>query len=617
MGLPSAERAHLQQYDPIISTAFKDADDNADTVMFKQHQGADRLRCATNFMGVRTTYARLDTEIETVARCLLGFGVRQGDYVSISLPNLKETVLYIYGCWRIGAVCNLIDPRTNGEGIAERVKRTASKLLVTVLNVIEPKIDEVLGQLPPVVVVAPCDGVEPFVKLKPTLGIYVYNKKKEKFRAARQEQFASGDYIFHTDFLKQYGYNGKIETTYYHEMPAAVLYTSGTTADGIIKGAVHTHYSLNAAPGAFQYCVRTQEYQKGFTFGGFVPFFSAYGLVAGLHSTLCGGLEILLVPIFDPNKFDKLILSLKPNIFYGVPRFFEALANSPKLKKKNNRLHFIKIAISGGDRISPTALEHVNAAFARSGFRGGLRVGYGATEFGGSVTVMPHYDPASEDFDWRGDGNVGQLIPGTRAMVVDPETMRELDFDQDGELLMQSESMMQSYFGMPEKTEELLYRTPGGDVYCRTGDKGHLSRNGCFYFVDRYKRSIMRPDGHTVHPSPIENVIMSHPAVDICAVVGLKQSGRATGAVPSAFVVFKNKKMDADEKRETLRQIDALSLKKLPERDRAIAYTATEELPYTLMGKIHYRELEQKVFAEEEFVITDTMFFPAKKKHDK
>ncbi|MDR2647747.1 MAG: acyl--CoA ligase [Oscillospiraceae bacterium] len=607
MRFASQENPHLASYNQEeLQMRFDRVDRNADDFMFTLHHGDARKSVATNFMGIRTTFEELDGEVDQVARALFAFGIRQGDYVAISLPNLKESVLYAYGCWRIGAVANMIDPRTNGDGFVRRVQRTHSKLLVTVLNICTPKIDEILDKLPTVVVVSPSDSFKPFRNVKTTLGLLLYNAKKKKFAEGRI--FPGSKYIWHTDFIKMVSDEIDIRATNNADMPAAVFYTSGTTADGQIKGCVVSHRALNAAPAAFKLTVRNEDYQRGFTFGGFVPFFSAYGAMCGMHAGLCGGLELLLIPVFEPEKFADLILKLKPNIFLGVPRFHEQFIHHPKLQKKNNRLRFIKIAISGGDKISSAAIEQVNEVFARSGYQGGLRVGYGATELGGSIACMKHYDPKTSD-DWRLEGNVGYVLANCRAMVVDPDTMKELPYGQDGELLVHSMSQMLYYYGMPEATAEISWTAPNGTVFYRMGDKGHLDERGCFHFIDRYKRSIMRPDGHTVHPSPIENVIMMHEAVLACAVVGLRQK-EASGAIPSAFVVLREGFETEESVRDVLQSIDVLCLKYLPERDRAIAYQATAELPYTDMGKIHFRALEKLPFEEEKFLITDFAFFP-------
>lgn len=615
MEFASKAKPHLLQYDPAkLPTAFKTCERNADDFMFGLNRTREaRHSYACNFMGVRTTYAELDEEVEALGRALLGYGIAEKDYVSVSLPNIKEAILYTYALWRIGAVVNLIDPRTNGSGILERVKNTNSKLLVTVLDICEPKIDEIIDELPLTIVVSPVDSIlRPSRHIKPTLGRLLYKVKKKKFQQAREELFAAGKYTWHTHMLANYCTdNPELRSQHDPDTPAAIIYTSGTTADGVIKGAVHTHLGFNAAPAAFAQSVRPEEYGRGLTFGGFIPFFSSYGAFAGMHSNLCAGMEILLVPIFDPNKFAQLVLRLKPNIFLGVPHFFEQLTRHPKLQKKNNRLRFATIPVSGGDKISLTTLQKVNDTLARSGCKAGLRVGYGSTELGGSISVMRYY-PA-DDSTPKTEGDVGTLLPNIWAMVVDPDTMQELPYGEDGELLLGGMSMMREYHGMPEQTAEITYIAPDGTKYYRTGDRGHLDDKGTFFFAGRYKRSMMRPDGHTVHPSPIENVIAMHPQVEKCAVVGLRQSEDAAGTIPSAFVVLKDADDLPDARREAvLREIDALCLKHLPERDRAIAYKVVEDLPYTPMGKVFFRELEEELFDEQAFYVADRVFCSTK-----
>ena len=609
-----SENLHLQHYDQeTLRHALDRIDRTADDFLFGLLHGKQRQEFATNFMGIRTTYDQLDTEIERTARALKAFGVRQGDYISIALPNVKESIVYMYACWRIGAVTILIDPRTNGRGIAERVARTNSKLLVTIMDICDPKIDEVLDGMPVehVIVVSPSDSLKAGLKLMPTLGVLAYSVKKKKFAEGRMGE--NSKYIWHSEFIRRH--NTKLEdirAVYSPDLIAAVPYTSGTASDGLMKGAAITHRAFNAALCAFRYSVREEEYRRGYTFGGFIPFFSAYGAISGMHASLCGGLEILLTPIFDPAKFAQLLLRTKPNIFLSVPRYHEQLAEHPKLQKKCGKLSFIKIAISGGDKISMSSMERINAAFNRCGYKGGLRVGYGSTELGGSIAVMPYYEPGAAagpgDFQWKAEGNVGRVLPHCKALVIDPDTGEELPAGAEGELCVHSLSQMEYYLGLPEETREITHMGSDGLKYYRMGDKGRLGEDGCFYFIDRYKRSLMRPDGHTVHPSPIENVIMGHEAVEICAVVGLRLDEEKAGAIPSAFIVLREGYDTPEKEQAVFLEIDKLCLKLLPERDRAIAYKAVKELPYTPMAKIHFRKLEQEVFEPSQFVITDRTF---------
>jgi long-chain acyl-CoA synthetase len=366
-----------------------------------------------------------------------------------------------------------------------------------------------------------------------------------------------------------------------------------------------SHKAINAGPCAFMLSVRPQDYQRGFSFGGFIPFFSAYGAMCGLFAGLCGGMEVKLFPTFSPEEFPALLFKNKPNIFYGVPHFYELLMDSPKLRKKNKKLNFIKIAISGGDKIAPATLERVNTCFERSGCRSGLRVGYGSTELGGSIAVMPYYDPHNTELDWHAEGNVGYVLANCVAKVVNPETMEELPYGEDGELLVHSQSQMQCYLGKPEQTKEVTWLAPDGVIWIRMGDRGHLTSDGTFCFGGRFKRSIMRPDGHTVHPAPIENVILQHDAVLDCAVVGLTARVGETGSIPTAFVVLRHKPETKQETDKLLEEIDKHCLKHLPERDRALAFKAIDDLPMTPMGKIHFRELEKTIYNEAELWASD------------
>ncbi|MDR1733273.1 MAG: acyl--CoA ligase [Oscillospiraceae bacterium] len=645
--VPGPGMPQLKHYPPnVIDAAFGRIQQNADACMFGLHRGADRNRVATNYMGVKTTYDQLDGQVEQVFRAMYAYGVRPGDCVTIALPNTPETLMYIYGTWRLGAIANPVDPRTNGKGIADRVRNTNSKLLVVILDLCDPKIDEIMDELPPipVVVVSPADSFKPSAGLIPLAGGLLYKKKKKVFAANRPSLFGSiqregkyyrlyapdgqvrsaptaigskplplrgsdkAFYIWHTDFCQLEQAQVDVRCVYYNDMPAAILYTSGTSSDGVIKGAVHSHASLNAGPGNFQYCVREEDYGPGKTFAGFAPFFSAYGMFCGMHASLCGGLEVLLIPVFDTNKFTELILKYKPNIFLAVPGFIEQFTRYPKLKGKSKKLSFINIPISGGDKMSGASMRAVNRTLRDNGFDGGLRIGYGSTELGGSICVMPHYDPETTDFNWEEDGNVGYLLPGCKAIVIDPETDEILPYGEEGEILLHSKSMMLYYHGNEAATDEITWYDKDGVKYYRMGDKGRLDENGTVYFVDRYKRSIMRPDGHTVHPSPIENVIMNHEAVQACAVVGLRWEGHS-GAIPTAFIILKENYRTGDITAQ-LKDIDRFCKRLLPERDKAIAYKAVDELPFTLMGKIHFRELEKVLFAASEYVITDGQFFP-------
>ncbi|MDR1805913.1 MAG: acyl--CoA ligase [Clostridium sp.] len=621
MGTISEQRTgrnpHMAVYpENIREKILSDVDMNADAYIFKIN--ADNMNgTALTYFGAKTSYAQFDKEIDELARCLRGYGVEKGDYVALCMPNLKELVLYYYAIWRIGAVAVAIDPRTNASGIMERAAMTKSKLLVTVLDIIPGKIDEVMDTLPckNMIVVTPADSMNSFGTAKNLLAKMLYSGKKKKSGLSEDKRV-----IWHTDFLKSYSFEGDVHAPYESEQVAVVLFTSGTSADGIVKGAIHTHSALNASAASFKFRARGSV-GRGDTFGGFIPFFAAYGAFNAMHMALNLGMNIVLIPVFKPLEFDKMIFKYKPNCSLGVPRFFELLARSKKLRKGGKQLNFIKETIIGGDKITPASIREINACWERCGAQRGPRVGYGSTELGGCVSGMRSYpaNVSTDEYPWDTEGNVGLILPCVDVLVVDPETGEELPIGADGELCVGGYTMMKGYYGKPKETEEITYIAADGKKYYRMGDKGHLGQDGHFYFTDRYKRSMMRPDGHTVHPSPIENVIAGHPSVDSCAVAGLKKIGEESraGVIPCAFIVTKEG-MEPADKDAFLHEVDKLCRKELPERDMALAYTLVERLPYTLMGKVDFRKLENEEKLDvKRFIVTDFAFFPeltAKKK---
>jgi acyl-coenzyme A synthetase/AMP-(fatty) acid ligase len=107
----------------------------------------------------------------------------------------------------------------------------------------------------------------------------------------------------------------------------------------------------------------------------------------------------------------------------------------------------------------------------------------------------------------------------------------------------------------------------------------------------------------------MENVISGHEAVALCAVAGLACGKNTAGTIPTAFVVLKEDR-SPETQSEVLREIDKLCLERLPTYYRPLAYRSVRELPYTLMGKIDFRELEKETFDPANFLVTDFEFFP-------
>lgn len=526
------------------------------------------------YFGRKYTYKELFEKIEKYAKAVTSNGVCKGDYVTIVLPNIPELVFIFYACNRIGAVVNLLDPRTNAKAILERTNKTSSKIIFAITDIIKDKIEPYLDdyKTSTIVNISPADSLKSFKIYSATALLIriVYFLKQSKSRKTNIISLKS--------FLANSS-KSAIDSQYEEDVPCSIVYTSGTDG-GKAKGALLSNESYNSMP--TMQMSGQEGYSRQNTFLGCIPFFVAYGSINGMHNSLCNGWTIQLIPKFKPNDFDLLIKKYKPNNALGVPRCWESIVDNGRLDKED--LSFLILPTCGGDKIPPSAVEKINTFFAKQGSNVKLIVGYGATELGGAFSVT------ISDYSIYEPGSVGVFMKGVSGRIFNPETgLEETGEERIGELYVHSPSMMLGYYKDDEQTDAILWKDENGNKYYKTGDKVRIDSRGVNWVIDRYKRVIARPDGHKVAASPIENVILENEGCLEAAVVGIGEEGK--GAIPTAFVkIDKTKGITEDEMFIVL---DKLVSDRIAGRDRALAYIFVDELPYTLMGKIDYRRLEK------------------------
>lgn len=287
------------------------------------------------------------------------------------------------------------------------------------------------------------------------------------------------------------------------------------------------------------------------------------------------------ISLFNPDEFDKLVVKYRPQHIFGVPTHYEKLAVSPKMH--NYDLSFLINAGAGGDAFSVQMEKDINAFLKEHHCKFGILKGYGMTEIG-SVAVIC-FDNVNKI------GSVG--IPHCKTVVstFEPDTETELKYNQMGEICLSTPAVMVGYMGNAEETNKVIRKHSDGTIWIHTGDLGYVDEDGFVYIKGRMKRMIIRPDGHNVFPSAIENVISEHPFVDGCVVVGKSDASYTSGTWPVAFVVLKPEYKGQEE---TLLDIKRMCDEKLPPRDTATEFFEIQSIPLTSIGKIDYRALEEK-----------------------
>lgn len=596
--MPSQDNAHLVNYpknarENILDGIYKKMVD----FMFERTEQYDNT-IAIEYFGTKITYKEMKDKIIEYAKALNKFGIQKGDFISICLPNIPEEVYLKYASNIVGAVSNMIDPRTNSDGIKDRVNFSKSKLLFTLQDICKDKIDIVKHKMKveKIISISPSHALPKSIieQNLETLPVNILYSLKNYMERMREFNDKSGMYEQLDSFLKLAQlHEGNYSVQYEENQPVTALYTSGTTAD-TMKAGLFSNENYNAMVKSMYY---GSDYIKpGKRFLGAIPFFSAYGSFCGFHHSFANAWDVILVPKFKPQDYAKLILKTRSNAALGVPKFWTQLT---EMKIKNDMCKNIQIPVTGGDWISTKSIDTINTTLKNGGSKVLIKIGYGATEFGGVVSTTADdtikYNPES----------VGIVLPSNDVMIIDPKTGEELGYNQAGELCVSGPTMMLGYLNNQEATDTItIYKN--GKKYYRTGDKMEINEFGDLIYRDRYKRVMMRPDGHTVACSPIEDTIISHPLVENCAVVGIKISEESNGTIPTAFVQLKEHKQSDND---IAQNIDQYCLERLGERERALVIIFIDKIPYTMNGKVDFRKLASRKFEDmEKYIMEDTFF---------
>ncbi|HLV00041.1 MAG TPA: long-chain fatty acid--CoA ligase [Acidobacteriota bacterium] len=508
---------------------------------------------ATIFFGAKTSYRKIDSQVNQFASALASKGVAKGDRVALILPNMPGYVIAHFAVLRLGAVLVPTNPLYVERELSYQLNNSGAETVV-ILDQLYPKLKRVRKDtsVRTVVVMSVADFL-PF----PLNYLYRF-KNKTLIENAPQD----GVYPY-SSFMK--GAASEREAAVVDPSDTAILlYTGGTT--GVSKGAELTH--RNVVVNAYQ----TRAWLWSIDEGREVllcvlPFFHSYGMTTGMHLSVVARSTMLLLPRFELADVAKNIKKYRPTIFCGVPSMYNAINRYPKLTPED--VSSIRLCISGGAALP----AEVQARFEeRTG--GKLVEGYGLTECSPVALVNPTHGH-------RKNGTIGVPISDTEAKIADPATGEELPIGEVGELALKGPQVMKGYWNMPEETRNVLR-----DNWLFTGDMAVCDKEGFFRIVDR-KKDVIISAGMNVYPREVEEVLHQHPKIVEAAVVGEASSVREE-VVKAYVVVEEGAMLTKAEVVEFCR--DKLSKFKIP---RKIEFV--DELPKSAMGKVLKRVLKEEV----------------------
>lgn len=297
-----------------------------------------------------------------------------------------------------------------------------------------------------------------------------------------------------------------------------------------------------------------------------------------MHQALYSGLELVVMPKFDLEKFCQHIQNFHITFAYVVPPVVLMLGKSPVVSKYD--LSSIRMMNSGA---APLTHELVDAVYRR--LKIPIKQGYGLSE----TSPTTHSQPWEE---WsKTIGSVGRLLPNQTAKYMSPEET-EVPAGQTGELWIKGPNIFKGYLNNLEGTKNALT----DDGFFKTGDVGHQDAEGNFYITDRVKE-LIKYKGFQVPPAELEGILLGNDDIDDVAVLGIYDEEQAT-EVPRAYVVPKK---GVQASKETEQKIVAWLAAKVASHKRLRGGVRfVDEIPKSASGKILRRVLKEQAKKEAE-----------------
>ncbi|MBD9700388.1 AMP-binding protein [Flavimobilis sp. GY10621] len=570
-----ADRPWLSSYAPGVA-ADVDVPDEPLHAVIERNAAAFPDRIALDFLGRRTTYRQLATEVARAAGVLTRLGVAPGDRVAIALPNCPTHVVAFYAVLRVGGVVVECNPTYTRDELAHQIADSGAKVAIAW----EPTAARLLT-------VQADAGVKSVVAVDLTRDLPGAKRLALKLPVATARALRSqmrGDVPDGTSRWEELLRDARPVPASYPSPEADDLallqYTGGTT--GTPKAAMLTHRNLvaNALQGQ-EWTQLGRDEAEGPRRGlsddvvyGVLPFFHAFGLTLCLSFALRIGATLVLLPKFDVEQFLAAQKRVPGTFLPAVPPMLDRIAKAAPAAGVD--LTSFQFAICGAMPL-PTAV-----ASAWEAATGGLAIeGYGMTE----TSPVALGSPCS---DARQPGTLGLPFPSTHIRVTDQEDPRVLvPAGERGELLISGPQVFQGYWNRPEETTDSLVEVDGR-TWIRTGDVVVVQPDGFVKLVDRIKEMIIS-GGFKVYPSQVEDHLRAMPGIEDVAVVGVP-GGDLGERVVAAIVLATDVAAAID-----LEQVRAWGEEKLARYALPKQLEIVTELPRSQIGKVLRRVVRDDI----------------------
>lgn len=490
---------------------------------------------------IRLTFGQLNQEINQFANALKSAGIGKGDNVALSCPNLPYFPMAYYAILKVGACVVPLNVLSTGSEIGYYLNDSNAKAYLCF------------------------QGTEELPMAQAGFAGFQAAECCEHFWVITADPAASSG-LPGVNTLGQIMAEQSTEcdiAVTCSEDTAVILYTSGTT--GRSKGAElsHSNMLMNALMSR-----ELMTFVHDDVHIVTLPLFHSFGQTCQMNAGFSVGSTLVLIPRFSAEAVFAALQAEKGTVFIGVPTMYWALLNYQDCDTRFDMegiTKTLRVGVSGGASLPLEILR---------GFEEKYRVpileGYGLSE---TCPVATFNDLKNQ----RKPGSVGTAIWGVEVRVVD-EKGTSLPAEEVGEVVIRGHNLMKGYYRNPEATTLAIRR----NGWFHTGDLGKLDEDGYLYIVDRVKDMIIR-GGFNIYPREVEEVLMTHPAVSLVAVLGIQNDQH--GEEIKAYVVLKAGEALTEQQLVAWCREQMASFK----YPRLVEFRDT--LPMTATGKILKKEL--------------------------
>lgn len=549
----------LEHYDPGVPKTLEPYPQMTllDRVRDTAQQRPDHI--AIIFKGEHISYGELEWRSDALAHALIASGVKKGDRVALVMPNVPQMVIAEIAAWKAGAIVAAINPLYTAPELEHALNECGADVAIVLTRFYE-KFKAVQPKTPVKRVIA--TNIREYLPKLLMVAFMLLKEKKEGDRIALRDND-----LWFADLIREHKGKSQPNVDVGPEDPALILFTGGTT--GISKAALSTHIALVQAGLQIRAWFATRLVEWDDRFLTSLPLFHVFAAAGVFPVALLGRSTMVLIP--NPRDFDDVLDNIektRPTFVPGVPTFFNALLNHPRVKSKQVDMTSIKLCISGASALMLDTKQRFEALTG-----GRIVEGYALTESTMGTVISPVDGPYKPGF-------VGMPVTDIDLRIVDADTgLADMPCGQIGEIAVRAPQLMVGYWQRPKETAEMIK-----DGWLFTGDLGYLDEDGYLAIVDR-KKDVIKPSGFQVWPREVEEVISMHPAVQEVGVAGVPDP--KSGEAVKAYVVLRAgmTATEAEIKEHCRKSLTGYKVPKYVEFRTA--------LPKSSIGKMLRRELDK------------------------